>query len=69
MKKVKSNDGLPIVISSDSEDIVYTHTDTKKKQEREKLYENKLHFKSEDEDDRIHTLEQLMHKFEMNTIK
>ena len=58
MKRIKPNDGVPIVISSDSEEVVYTHTDTRKKRDNEKLYENKLHFKSEDEEDqRIHSLE------------
>ena len=39
------------MISSDSEDVVYSHTDLKKKKEKERQYESKLHFNSDGEDD------------------
>jgi hypothetical protein len=42
--------GDPITISSDSEDVVYTHTDKRKKIAKEKEFDDKLHFKSDDEE-------------------
>jgi 5'-3' exonuclease len=60
MKKVKDNDGLPIVISSDSEEVVYTHTDLRKKHAKERQYEANLHFKSDDEDEAVRTIDKLM---------
>ena len=45
--------------------MVYTHTDRRKKVAKEKEFEEKLHFKSDDEDDgKARTLEELMEKFQ-----